>query len=229
MLGPLDRLQDFIGDNHRHTAEVRHQMLTLCMASEATLGAFLRISSAQRKQVTTMTAPVGTDIGEVVEPMRDAVVDLFLVRIRFVVCFADTLGNHFRITFGMASILAVRTLHSCRVFEKVAAQSTAHDVVKLLLDKLVSLLLVHDLFLLTNSTLSIQTDVEGTTSTGLFVESHGEMDSTRWFQRKPRINHHRLKLLTGLRKTSGRTSTRTIARRHEGGKLLLLLLMKIRT
>ena len=40
-----------------------------------------------------MTTPVGREVGETLEPMRNTMIDLLLVWIRLVVCFADTLGN----------------------------------------------------------------------------------------------------------------------------------------
>lgn len=40
-----------------------------------------------------MTTPIGRDIGESLEAMRDTVVDLLLVGVRFVVGLADTLGD----------------------------------------------------------------------------------------------------------------------------------------
>lgn len=95
--------------------------------------------------------------------MRDAVVDLLLVGIGFVVCLADAFGNNLRVAFAVASVLAVRTLHTRSILEEFSAQRATHDVVELLGDELVALLLVNFLLLLTHSTLAIETDVEGTT------------------------------------------------------------------
>lgn len=90
-------------------------------------------------------------------------VDLFLVGVGLVVCLADTLGNNLRVAFTMASILAVCALHTRGVLEEISTQRTAHDVVELLGDELVTLLFVDLFLLLPNSTLSIETNVEWTT------------------------------------------------------------------
>jgi hypothetical protein len=68
----------------------------------------------------------------------------------------------------MAGVLAVRTLHACGILEKFSTQRTAHDVVELLSDELVTLLLVHLFLLLTHGTLTVETNVEGTTILQLF-------------------------------------------------------------
>lgn len=41
-----------------------------------------------------MATPVGTHVGEFLETMRNTMVDLLLVRVRFRVGLADTLGDH---------------------------------------------------------------------------------------------------------------------------------------
>lgn len=86
-------------------------------------------------------------------------VDFLLVGVRFIVGLADTLGNDLRITLLVASVFAVCALHAGRIFEEIAAERTAHDVVELLSDEFVTLFLV-DLFLaLTNGTLTVETDI----------------------------------------------------------------------
>lgn len=87
-------------------------------------------------------------------------VDLLLVGIGFVIGFADTLGDDLRITFTVTSVLAISTLHTGCVFQEIAAKSTAHDVVELLRNELVSLLLVDFFLLLADSTLTVQSNVE---------------------------------------------------------------------
>ena len=87
-------------------------------------------------------------------------VDFLLVRVGLVIRLADTLGDDLGIALAMASILAVGTLHSCSILQKVAAQSTAHDVVELLGDELVTLLLVYLFLLLSDGTLTVETDVK---------------------------------------------------------------------
>jgi len=105
-------------------------------------------------------------------------VDLLLVRIGLVIRFADAFGNNLGIALRMAGVFAVGTLHTGRVFQELSAKSTTHDVVKLLLDKLVTLLFVDLFFLLPDCTLSIQTDVKWPSGSGLLLEAHGQMNAT---------------------------------------------------
>lgn len=60
----------------------------------------------------------------------------------------------------MTSIVAVRTLHSSSIFEEFAAKRATHDVVELLLHKLVTILLNDLFFTLANSTFPAKTYVE---------------------------------------------------------------------
>ena len=109
-----------------------------------------------------MTTPVGRDVGKSFEPMRDTMIDLFFVGVGLVVGFADTLGDDLLVAFPVASILAVSTLHTGRILQKVAAKGTAHDVVELLRNELVSLLLVDFFLLLSDGSLTVQSNVEWT-------------------------------------------------------------------
>ena len=68
----------------------------------------------------------------------------------------------------MASILAVRALHASRVLEKLAAESTAHDVVKLLLHELVTILLDDLLLSLANGTFTTKSDIKRLLVLGMF-------------------------------------------------------------
>ena len=107
-----------------------------------------------------MTTPIGRDVGKSFETMRNAVVDLLLVGIGLIIGLANTLGDNLGITLAMASILAIGTLHASCVFQKVTAKSTAHNVVKLLRNELVSLLFVNFFLLLSDSALTVQSNVE---------------------------------------------------------------------
>lgn len=107
-----------------------------------------------------MATPVSRDIGKCLETVWDTVIDFLLVRVGFVVGLANTFGDDLGVTFFMAGVFAVRTLHAGSVFEEVSAKSTTHDVVELLCDEFVTLLLVDLFLLLTNGTLAIETDVE---------------------------------------------------------------------
>lgn len=109
-----------------------------------------------------MAAPICRNVGKILEAMWDAVVDLFFVWVGFIVRLADALGDHFRIAFTMARVLAIGTLHACSILQEVPAKRAAHNVVELLCDELVALLLVDLFLLLTDCALSVQAVVEWT-------------------------------------------------------------------
>ena len=88
--------------------------------------------------------------------MRNAVVDLGLVRIGLVIGLRNALGDDFAIASLVAGKLAVRALHASRILEQFSAQRAAHDVVELLLDELVAILLVDFFLALTDGTLATQ-------------------------------------------------------------------------
>lgn len=124
-------------------------------------GTTLCVLASKWKQITTVAAPIGRDVGEALETMGDAVVDLLLVGIGLVVGLADTLGDDLGIAFAVAGVLAIRTLHARRILEELPTKRTAHNVVELLGDELVTLLLVNLLLLLADGTLTVETNVEG--------------------------------------------------------------------
>jgi hypothetical protein len=115
-----------------------------------------------------VATPVGGKIGEAFEAMRNTVVDLLFVGVGFVVGLANTLGDNLRVALFVTCVLAVGTLHTRSILEKFSTQRTAHDVVELLGDELVTLLLVDLLLLLTNGTLTVETNIERTAVLQLF-------------------------------------------------------------
>ena len=119
-----------------------------------------------------MTAPIGANIGEIVETVRNAVIDLLFIRIGLVICLANAFRDDLGIAFGVAGVLAIGTLHASGVFEEVTAQGAPHNVVELLFDELVALLLNDLLLLLSYSALSVQAEVKRSTSTCLLLEAH---------------------------------------------------------
>lgn len=110
-----------------------------------------------------MTAPIGGDVGEALEAVGDTMVDLLLVGVGLVIGLADTFGDNFWVALAMASVLAIRALHASSIFEEFSTQRTAHDVVELLRNEFVSLFLVDLFFFLADSTLTVETDVKGST------------------------------------------------------------------
>ena len=73
--------------------------------------AFL-VFATQWQDVATVAAPIGPHVGEVLESVWDAVIELLLIRVGFSVRFADTFGDDLGVTFFMARIFAILTLHA---------------------------------------------------------------------------------------------------------------------
>jgi hypothetical protein len=93
--------------------------------------------------------------------MRDAMVELRLVWIRLGVGLGNAFSNHLGIALLMASISAIRTLHTGSVLEEIATEGASHDIVELLLHKLVAILLIYILFPLANGSFAAKSKVEG--------------------------------------------------------------------
>lgn len=110
-----------------------------------------------------MTAPIGREVGEAFEAVGNTVVDLLFVGIGLVIGLADTFGDDFWVAFAMASVLAIRALHASSIFEEFSTQRTAHDIVELLRNELVSLFLVNLFLFLADGTLAVETNIEGAT------------------------------------------------------------------
>ena len=119
-----------------------------------------------------MATPIGGEIGKALEAVRDAMVDLLLVRVGFVVGLANTLGHNLGVALLVAGVFAVGTLHTRSILEEFSAQRTAHDVVELLGNELVALFLVDFLLLLANGTLTVETDIERSAVLQLLGYSH---------------------------------------------------------
>ncbi len=66
-----------------------------------------------------MATPICTHIRELLEAMRNAMVDLLFVWIGFCVGLAYTLRDNAGIAFCVTSVLAILALHARRIFEKV--------------------------------------------------------------------------------------------------------------
>lgn len=86
--------------------------------------------------------------------------DMFLIRIRFGVGFADALGDDLGKAFAVAGILAILALHARRVFEEFSTKGTPHDGVELLDDEFVTKLLMDSFLTLANGALAIEADVK---------------------------------------------------------------------
>lgn len=95
-------------------------------------------------------------------------VDFLFIWIGLVVGLADTLGDNLWIAFLVTSVFAICALHACGVFEEFPTECATHDVVELLGNKFVALLFVNIFLLLTHSTLTVQTNIEGAAVLELF-------------------------------------------------------------
>lgn len=123
-------------------------------------------------------------------------VDLLFVGICFGIAFADALGHHASIALGVAGVLAVIALHAGRVFEKISAQRTAHDVVELALHKLVAVHFVDFLLALTNSALAAKTGFQGSAFPRVLHEVEAELDLSSRLKVEPTV--YRLRYDGGL-------------------------------
>ena len=88
---------------------------------------------------------------------------LFFVRVGLVICLTYTFRNNLGITLPVTGVFAICALHTRGILEEIPAKRTAHDVIKLLGDELVTLFLVHFFLLLANGSLSVEANVEWST------------------------------------------------------------------
>jgi hypothetical protein len=130
------------------------------MTCKATLATLFAVFPSQRQQVSTMATPICTDVRKGCPAMRNTMVNLGLVGVGFGVGLCDALGDDFAVTSFVASEFAVGALHASSVFEQFSAKSTSHDVVELLLDELVAVLLMYLFLLLSDGTLTTESEVE---------------------------------------------------------------------
>lgn len=63
-----------------------------------------------------MAAPIGPHIGEVLESVRDTMIELLLIRVGFCIRFTDTFGDDLGVAFFVACVFAILALHTGRVF-----------------------------------------------------------------------------------------------------------------
>ena len=115
-------------------------------------------------------------------------IDLLFVWIGLRIGLADALGYDLLVAILVARVLAICALHASRIFEKVAAERTAHDIVEHLHSELVSILLDYIVFLLANGRATIETDIESLLVFCLLDKCQRELDSTYRLQCKPGIN-----------------------------------------
>ena len=107
-----------------------------------------------------MTAPIGSHVGEVLEPVWNTMIELFLIRIAFRIGLADTFGDYLRVALFVARIFAILALHAGGVFKELTTKSTTHDVVELLEHKFMTVKFMYFFFALADGAFTVQTNVE---------------------------------------------------------------------
>lgn len=168
-----------------------------------------------------MAAPVRGHVREWLEPVGDAVVDLLLVRVRLCIALADALGDNAGEALCMTGVLAVLALHPGRVFEELAAERAAHNVVELLLDELVAVHLVDVLLSLADSALSSQAKVDWAAILVRLVKADRQVDPPAGLQVEPAIDRSG----RDWRSATGRLLTPLLVARSARTRLVLLLLL----
>ena len=157
------------------------------MAGDVTLGALARILTAERQNVTAVAAPVGTEVGDWLETVWDAVVDLDLVAVRLGVALRDALGDHLLSTLLVTRVAAVLTLATSSIEQELATERAAKHLVELARDKLVAVDLRHVLLALPECTLTTETGIIGTLAHVLLDKVDLEVDGTGRLDGKPRL------------------------------------------
>jgi hypothetical protein len=122
--------------------------------------AFLGLFLSKRKHITTVATPVGTHIREIVPTMRDTMINFGLIWIGFGIRLSDTFCDDLPVALLVACKLAIGALHTSSILEQFTTQRAAHNVVKLLLNELVAILLMHFLLLLADGTLTTEAEIE---------------------------------------------------------------------
>lgn len=113
MLDAVDRLdvtKQLVGHLHTHSAEVWHKMSAIRMAGNVALRALPRILAAKRQDEAAVAAPVGANVRDGLEAVRDSVVDLDLVTICLGIALADALCDDLLsalLVTGVTTVLAL--------------------------------------------------------------------------------------------------------------------------
>jgi len=66
---------------HRHTTEIRHEVSAIRMAGDIAFCAFASILTTERKHVTTVATPIGTNVCQRLKTMRDTMINFLFVSI----------------------------------------------------------------------------------------------------------------------------------------------------
>ena len=79
MVDVLPVAQEDVRSLHRHTAEVGNKMGAVRVTGDVALRTAASVLTAKREHITTVTAPVRTDVGNRLEAMGNAVVDFLRI------------------------------------------------------------------------------------------------------------------------------------------------------
>ena len=134
VLDPIDRLnvaQELVCHLHAHTTKVGNEMSAIRMTGNVTLCTLASILPTQGQDVATVAAPVGANVGDGLESMRDTMVDLDFVSIRLGIALADALGDDLLGALLVTSVATVLALRSDCVEKKLTTQGTSNDLVEL--------------------------------------------------------------------------------------------------
>lgn len=74
-------IQKLIRRLHRHTAEIGDKMSTVCVACNVAFRTLPSILPTEGQHIAAVTTPVGSQVREWLETVRDPVVDFFLVSV----------------------------------------------------------------------------------------------------------------------------------------------------
>ena len=141
--------------------------------------AFTSVFLSKRKNITTMTTPICTNIRQRFKTMWNSMIKFLLIRVlkkivrtetnmrtyRFSISFTDTLRNNFTITFFMTRVFAVFTLITSCIFKEFSTKCTTHDLIELLHNEFMTVDFMHFFFSLTNGSLATETTFKWTFTT----------------------------------------------------------------
>lgn len=106
--------QKLIGSLHRHATKVRDKVRAICVASDIAFGATTSVLASNGEHVSTMAAPISSDVGYRLKAMGNAMIDFLLISISGS-GFRDTLCDDLFETLLMTRVPAVLALIPGRI------------------------------------------------------------------------------------------------------------------
>jgi hypothetical protein len=102
-------IEELVRRLHRHAAEVRNEVGAISVARNIAFRTLPGILASKRQHIAAVTTPVGTQVRDRFETVRNPVVDLFLVSVSSV-GLGYTLRDHLLITLLVTSVATVLAL-----------------------------------------------------------------------------------------------------------------------